>query len=312
MSDPEFLLLGDALWIDFINTARGREADPPDGLPGASRLPPLDQGAKAHVGRGRGALGGCPRLPSTAPGHRDRTGGGAAAPFLRHPRDQPAARAHGGSSPADPRGRRVAAGLLPAQAGDRARGGRGKRREDARRPRRSGPALPRGAVLPLLRRPVARALPHLVQRRTGGASGAASTAAGPSADPQPRSMSLTDPGLYAERTQAIAGPPVPPGADGGGLPGAGALQRVRPDAEAAREPARQFLPRQFGTRLVSARGGGAGAARPPRHPARLRRRRHRRDRRTAPAAGSTARARRTRSSGARDRFRPSTAWPATS
>jgi predicted RNA-binding Zn ribbon-like protein len=33
MSDPEFLLLGDALWIDFINTARGREANPSDRLP---------------------------------------------------------------------------------------------------------------------------------------------------------------------------------------------------------------------------------------------------------------------------------------
>jgi len=33
MSDPEFILLGDALWIDFINTTRGHEADPPDGLP---------------------------------------------------------------------------------------------------------------------------------------------------------------------------------------------------------------------------------------------------------------------------------------
>jgi predicted RNA-binding Zn ribbon-like protein len=32
VSDPEFILLGDAVWIDFINTARGRTADPPDGL----------------------------------------------------------------------------------------------------------------------------------------------------------------------------------------------------------------------------------------------------------------------------------------
>lgn len=32
MSDPEFILLGDAVWIDFINTALGHEADPPDGL----------------------------------------------------------------------------------------------------------------------------------------------------------------------------------------------------------------------------------------------------------------------------------------
>lgn len=33
MPDPEFILLGDAVWVDFINTARGRTADPPDGLP---------------------------------------------------------------------------------------------------------------------------------------------------------------------------------------------------------------------------------------------------------------------------------------
>jgi predicted RNA-binding Zn ribbon-like protein len=32
MSDPEFILLGDAVWLDFINTARGRTPDPPDGL----------------------------------------------------------------------------------------------------------------------------------------------------------------------------------------------------------------------------------------------------------------------------------------
>lgn len=33
MSDPEFILLGDALWIDFINTARAHEASPADRLP---------------------------------------------------------------------------------------------------------------------------------------------------------------------------------------------------------------------------------------------------------------------------------------
>ena len=32
MPDPEFILLGDALWLDFINTARGRSLDPPDRL----------------------------------------------------------------------------------------------------------------------------------------------------------------------------------------------------------------------------------------------------------------------------------------
>ncbi len=33
MPDPEFILLGDACWLDFVNTARGRGADPPDLLP---------------------------------------------------------------------------------------------------------------------------------------------------------------------------------------------------------------------------------------------------------------------------------------
>jgi predicted RNA-binding Zn ribbon-like protein len=30
MPDPEFILLGDACWLDFVNTARGRTPDPPD------------------------------------------------------------------------------------------------------------------------------------------------------------------------------------------------------------------------------------------------------------------------------------------
>jgi predicted RNA-binding Zn ribbon-like protein len=33
MPDSEFILLGDACWLDFVNTARGRTADPPDRLP---------------------------------------------------------------------------------------------------------------------------------------------------------------------------------------------------------------------------------------------------------------------------------------
>lgn len=33
MPDPEFILLGDALWLDFVNTGEGREADAPDRLP---------------------------------------------------------------------------------------------------------------------------------------------------------------------------------------------------------------------------------------------------------------------------------------
>jgi predicted RNA-binding Zn ribbon-like protein len=33
MPDPEFILMGDAVWIDFINTARGRGPEPVDSLP---------------------------------------------------------------------------------------------------------------------------------------------------------------------------------------------------------------------------------------------------------------------------------------
>ena len=33
MATPEFTLLGDAVWLDFVNSARGREPDPPDLLP---------------------------------------------------------------------------------------------------------------------------------------------------------------------------------------------------------------------------------------------------------------------------------------
>lgn len=35
MSLDAFILLGDALWLDFVNTARGRTAFPPDRLPNA-------------------------------------------------------------------------------------------------------------------------------------------------------------------------------------------------------------------------------------------------------------------------------------
>jgi predicted RNA-binding Zn ribbon-like protein len=38
MTESEFTLLGDALWLDFINTARGRGAAPPDLLPDEAAL----------------------------------------------------------------------------------------------------------------------------------------------------------------------------------------------------------------------------------------------------------------------------------
>ena len=36
MAHPEFTLLGDAVWLDFVNSARGRTTSPPDLLPDAS------------------------------------------------------------------------------------------------------------------------------------------------------------------------------------------------------------------------------------------------------------------------------------
>jgi predicted RNA-binding Zn ribbon-like protein len=36
--ETEFTLLGDALWLDLVNTARGRTADPPDLLPDDSAV----------------------------------------------------------------------------------------------------------------------------------------------------------------------------------------------------------------------------------------------------------------------------------
>jgi predicted RNA-binding Zn ribbon-like protein len=38
MTEPEFTLLGDALWLDFINTARGRSPNPTDLLPDETAL----------------------------------------------------------------------------------------------------------------------------------------------------------------------------------------------------------------------------------------------------------------------------------
>ena len=36
MSQPEFILLGDAIWLDFVNTVRGRAIPPADRLPDAA------------------------------------------------------------------------------------------------------------------------------------------------------------------------------------------------------------------------------------------------------------------------------------
>ena len=38
MEEPEVTLLGDALWLDFVNTARGRVTSPPDLLPDSAAV----------------------------------------------------------------------------------------------------------------------------------------------------------------------------------------------------------------------------------------------------------------------------------
>ncbi|MBA3319236.1 MAG: CGNR zinc finger domain-containing protein [Gemmatimonadales bacterium] len=61
MAHPEFTLLGDAVWLDFVNSARGRALTPPDLLPDAAaftrwahaqRLMQLDGGVPYPVIRG--------------------------------------------------------------------------------------------------------------------------------------------------------------------------------------------------------------------------------------------------------------------
>ncbi len=44
MAHPEFTFLGDAVWLDFVNSTRGREPAPPDLLPDA---PAFDRWAQA-------------------------------------------------------------------------------------------------------------------------------------------------------------------------------------------------------------------------------------------------------------------------
>ena len=57
MAESEFTLLGDALWLDFINTARGRGPSPPDLLPDEAAL--LRWSAAQSIDLN----GGQPRLP---------------------------------------------------------------------------------------------------------------------------------------------------------------------------------------------------------------------------------------------------------
>ena len=53
MGHPEFTLLGDAVWLDFVNSALGRTANPPDLLPDAAAFARWAHAQRLlHVDRG--------------------------------------------------------------------------------------------------------------------------------------------------------------------------------------------------------------------------------------------------------------------
>jgi len=57
MSNPEFLLLGDAVWLDFVNSARGREVSPPDLLPDIAAFGRWARLLRLEPGEDRDSLG---------------------------------------------------------------------------------------------------------------------------------------------------------------------------------------------------------------------------------------------------------------
>src|SRR3954462_9054502 len=52
ITDTEFTLLGDALWLDFVNTARGRTAHPPDLLSDDAALVRWSAAQSIHLNGG--------------------------------------------------------------------------------------------------------------------------------------------------------------------------------------------------------------------------------------------------------------------
>ena len=50
MATPEFTLLGDAVWLDFVNSARGREPEPPDLLPDTEAWARWSRAQELHPG----------------------------------------------------------------------------------------------------------------------------------------------------------------------------------------------------------------------------------------------------------------------
>ena len=166
MPDPEFILMGDAVWVDFVNTARGRGPAAVDTLPDPAAYHRWTKAEKLHSDAVEAPW-------EEVRGFRDRLGAVAAA--LADERQPPSSAiqeinqvlARSVGPPAtDPGRRRLAAHLRGRARPRRPRGDRPQRRVHPGRPARTRAALPGGGLFPLLHRPFARAVPDLVQRRT--------------------------------------------------------------------------------------------------------------------------------------------------
>ena len=187
MALEEFILLGDALWLDFVNTARGRT--PP--RPTASPIPPPGRAGRSHAWTstgGRRAVRRRPRVPR--PAHRPRRGA-ARRPAPRRPGVIAALNEQLGRTrrpaAAHPRERRVAAAVRPAPAA---------RRRSRRSPGRPRPRWPQpvhrvrrcagGVLLPLLHRRLPERQPALVRPAAVRRRHRASSAGGARSGDRPR------------------------------------------------------------------------------------------------------------------------------
>ena len=166
MPDPEFILMGDAVWIDFINTARGRGPEPVDSLP--------DPAAYHRWIKAEKLVSDAMELPwEEVRGFRDRLTLVASA--LAEERQPSSSAIHEinrllARSEGHQQLTRVGGAWHLSFAAARApaalEADRPERRAEPGRSARARAAVPGGGLFPLLHRPLARAVPDVVQRRT--------------------------------------------------------------------------------------------------------------------------------------------------